>query len=103
MTETNETFTQGEWVYVSDVSVEDALSCKNKKFYLFTFPWNKTYKHCYLDSWWEESFKNNENYSVSVCKFIAKIPQEKTHKLKTTEWVEVEISEDELKKLWFTF
>jgi len=103
MTETNETFTQGEWVYVSDESVSHALEKKSKEMYLLTYPWNKESKYICINDGNENDYLNNKNYSIVEWKYIAKIPQEKTHKFKTTEWVEVEISEEELKKLWFTF
>ena len=97
-------FTEWEEVYVSSVSIEDALKCKEKRIYLTTLHWNVNGgNNLVVLKWDEKKYKNWEKYEFITFKYIAKIPKEETIKIKTTSWDEVEITKENLEKAWFKF
>jgi hypothetical protein len=90
-------------VYVSDISVEDALEQKKERILLHTFPWNRKDKYSVVHFYDEDDFLRWENYIVEFWEYIAEIPLSPTTKKVTVtidwEQKEIKITEEELNKL----
>lgn len=88
-----------KYVYVSDISEEDALKEKEKRILLYELPWKAQHKYIVVWEYIEEQFIKWEYYETVGYKFITETPEVIT--IKTEDWQELEISEEKAKELWF--
>ena len=63
-------------VYVSDISIEDALKHEYKRILITELSWKCLSKYICVSSWEEKAFKNWEKYNICTRKYITKIPVE---------------------------
>lgn len=64
------------YVYVSDISVEDAKKKKEKRILLHTLPWKAKYPYIVVCWGRETQFLNWEDYDTDRYKYIAEIEEE---------------------------
>ena len=76
-------------VYVSDISIENALDSKNKRIYLTTI-WQT---HICVTETYESNYRKWEFFSVSGWKYIVKIPKEEEKKKVTLELTEKQLEQ----------
>ena len=76
LVELEEEFKVWEEVYVSDESIEDAITSKQKRIYLYSLPWNAEMKYICVDIGDEEDFINWKDYSIETWRYITKITKE---------------------------
>lgn len=83
-----------QWVYVSNVSKQDALKCKDKRIFIYTLPWNCKYKYICVCWGGEEKYLNGKIYIYSGWAFAVPIPKEKKKERKLlltdSEWENVQ-------------
>lgn len=79
-----------EWVYVSDISKEDALGWQVKRILITTLPGKAVYKYVCIGKWDEEAYLRWDKYNISVWPYAVPVPTEekKERKLMMTdsEW-----------------
>lgn len=68
-----ESFKEGERVYVSDTSIEEALESKKERIYLCTVQWNTKYKYICVDNVSEKDYKDWKYFATTFWKHIVKI------------------------------
>ena len=79
-----------EWVYVSEISKEDALRSKDKRILVTTLPGKAVYKYVCIGKFYEEAYLHGEEYDISVWTYAVPVHTEekKERKLMMTdsEW-----------------
>ena len=79
-----------EWVYVSDISKEDALSSKDKRILVTTLPGKAVYSYVCIVPWDEEAYLRWDSYKVTTWTYTVPVHTEekKERKLMMTdsEW-----------------
>ena len=88
-------------VYVSDISIEDALIKKRERILITTLPKHTAQPHICVDEKYKEAFLKWGSYLYSSWYYIVEIPEEKTISISTTDWQQVDISIEKARELWF--
>lgn len=94
-------FTEWEYVYASDHSIESALKFKDRRIYLTTVPWNCKSKYICVGDWNEEEYKNWEEFNICRWEYIVKVPKEELIEITTKDWQTISITKEKAIELWF--
>ena len=81
-------------VYVSDISLEDALEYKEERILITTLPWKAIYKHVVVEDVSTEAFKEWDMYYTENYTYIADIPEETTTPEYTMEELQEKLGEN---------
>ena len=84
---------EGDWVYVSDISLEDAKEFRRKRIYLFS---NNLKCHGCVEGLHSQAYRHGTSYETVIWKYVAPVEEEKMNEreeaLKRIEAAEKEIT-----------